>query len=111
MKENWIKINDEIFYIREVVIQLSVMSHAIIDISFDIKKYKQYSDIFFNKYEIGKKFDIVGKEFEGRGIFIKAIDVGQNIMNVSLKCDYLDHKDISDRRDEAIDVVLHKDKS
>ena len=82
---NWIKIDNETFYVKEVMIQLSVMAHATIDLSFDIKSYPSYSDIFFNMYERGSKFNIVAKEFEGKGIMIKAVDVGSKIMNISLK--------------------------
>jgi hypothetical protein len=38
---------------------------------------------------------------------IKAVDVGSKIMNISLKCDLLNHKDISERRDEIIEEVLN----
>jgi hypothetical protein len=104
---NWIKIDNETFYVKEVMIQLTVMAHATIDLSFDIKSYPSYSDIFFNMYEKGSKFNIVAKEFEGKGIMIKAVDVGSKIMNISLKCDLLNHKDISERRDEIIEEVLN----
>ena len=44
---NWIKIDNETFYVKEVMVQLTVMAHATIDLSFDIKSYPSYSDIFF----------------------------------------------------------------
>ena len=51
MKESWIKINNETFFIKDMTIQLSLGSHASLQLSFDIKRYPNYSDIFFNKYE------------------------------------------------------------
>jgi hypothetical protein len=113
MKESWIKINKEIFLIKDMVIQLSMVrlkkfgSHASLQLSFDIKTYQEYTDIFFSKYENREKFDIVGKEFEAKGTIIKTIDVDKNTMIVSLRCDLLNHKDISERREEIIDKVLN----
>jgi len=107
MKESWIKINKEIFFIKDIIIQLSIGSHASLQLSFDIKTYQKYTDIFFSKYENREKFDIVGKEFEAKGTIIKTIDVDKNTMIVSLRCDLLNHKDISERREEIIDKVLN----
>ena len=45
--DNWIKINDETFYVEEISMQLTIGAHASIEISLDIIKYPQYSDIFF----------------------------------------------------------------
>ena len=107
MKESWIKINKEIFFIKDIKIQLSIGSHASLKLSFDIKIYQKYTDIFFGMYENREKFDIVGKEFEAKGTIIKTIDVDKNTMIVSLRCDLLNHKDISERREEIIDKVLN----
>jgi len=107
MKESWIKINKEIFFIKDIIIQLSIGSHASLQLSFDIKIYQKYTDIFFGMYENRDKFDIVGKEFEAKGTIIKTIDVDKNTMIVSLRCDLLNHKDISERREEIIDKVLN----
>jgi hypothetical protein len=107
MKESWIKINNETFFIKEMTIQLSIGSHASISLSFDINKYPNYSSIFFNKYENKEKFNIIGKEFEAKGTIIKTIDTDRNTMNTSLRCDLLNHKDISERREEIIDEVLN----
>ena len=63
MKESWIKINNETFFIKEMMIQLSIGSHASLQLSFDIKKYPKYSDIFFNKYENKEKFREYIKEW------------------------------------------------
>ena len=111
MKESWIKINNETFFIKEMMIQLSIGSHASLQLSFDIKKYPKYSDIFFNKYENKEKFNIVGKEFEAKGTIIKTIDTDKNTMNTSLRCDLLNHKDISERREEIIDEVLNNEQN
>ena len=36
----WVKINNDIYHIKDCVVQLSVMSHATINIEIDLKKYK-----------------------------------------------------------------------
>jgi len=111
MRESWIKINDETFFIKDMTIQLSIGSHASLQLSFDIKKYPNYSNIFFNKYENREKFNIVGKDFEAKGTIIKTIDIDTNTMNTSLRCDLLNHKDISERREEIIDEVLNNEQN
>jgi len=111
MKESWIKINDEIFFIKDMSIQLSIGTHATLELSFDIKTYPNYSNIFFNKYENRDKFNIVGKDFEAKGTIIKTIDIDTNTMNTSLRCDLLNHKDISERREEIIDKVLNNEQN
>jgi len=111
MRESWIKINDETFFIKDMSIQLSIGTHATLELSFDIKKYPNYSNIFFNKYENREKFNIVGKDFEAKGTIIKTIDIDTNTMNTSLRCDLLNHKDISERREEIIDKVLNNEQN
>jgi hypothetical protein len=105
----WVKINNEIYFIKDCVVQLSVMSHATINIEFDLKKYPTYSDIFFNMYDIGVKFDLIGRDFDGKGTQIKSIDCNSSTMNMSLRCDILNPSNISERRDEIIDDLLNND--
>lgn len=111
MRESWIKINDETFLIKDMSIQLSIGSHATLELSFDIKTNPTYSNIFFNKYENREKFNIVGRDFEAKGTIIKTIDIDSNTMNTSLRCDLLNHKDISERREEIIDEVLNNEQN
>jgi len=105
----WVKINNEIYFIKDCVVQLSVMSHATINIEFDLKKYPTYSDIFFNMYDSGVKFDLIGRDFDGKGTQIKSIDCNSSTMNMSLRCDILNPSNISERRDEIIDDLLNND--
>jgi hypothetical protein len=107
MAESWIKINDEIFYTKDISIQLSIGSHASLSLTFDINKYPSYSNIFFTKYDGREKFNIVGKDFEAKGTIIKTIDIDKSTMIVSVRCDLLNHKDISERREEILDKVLN----
>jgi len=111
MRESCIKINNESFFIKDASIQLSIGSHASLHLFFDIKKHSKYSNIFFNKYEMSEKFDIIGKEFEAKGTIIKTIDIDNTTMNISLRCDLLNHKDISEQREEIIDEVLNNEQN
>lgn len=109
---NWIKIENDIFFIKEISVQLSVGSHASVDISFDRNLYPDYEGIFFKKYEDGGKFNIIGKTFESKGSLIKSIDIDTNFVNLSIRCDILNPSNILERRDEIIEEVLNnKDKS
>ena len=47
----WVKIKDEVFYIEDISMQLTIGAHSSIDMSIDLQKYPEYSDIFFNKFE------------------------------------------------------------
>ncbi len=106
--QNWIKLDGAIFYIKDYSAQLSIGSHA----SFEIKleNRKDYSDILFMKFESKSKFNLIGKQFEAKGVHIKGIDVNQNQLTISLRCDILDNRDISERREEIIDEVLNINK-
>ena len=105
--DNWIKINDETFYVEEISMQLTIGAHASIEISLDIIKYPQYSDIFFNKFDKREKFTLVAKSFECRGTLIKTIDIGKKLLNISLKCDYTNQTPIQERREILIDDILN----
>lgn len=107
--DNWIKIEDETFYVEEVSMQLTIGAHASINISLDISKYPDYSDVFFNKFDKSEKFTLVAKSFETRGTLIKTIDIGKKLLNISLKCDYTNQTPIDERRDILINQILNND--
>lgn len=109
MMNNWVKIDGDTFYIKQGSVQLTLGSHATIEIS--VENRKDYSDFFFKKYDSGVKFNLIGKQFDAKGVHIKGIDVDTNQINISLRCDILDNRDISERREEIINEVLNnKDK-
>ena len=104
---DWIKIDSDVFYIKNRSIQLSLGSHASIIITMDINKYPSYEQYFFRKFNNHNKFDVNGKEFIATGTFIKAIDIDKYIINIFLRCDVLTSANILERRDEFIDDVLN----
>lgn len=106
--EHLIKIGNEIFLINEGSVQLSLGTHATIILNLDIKKHPEYVNIFFKKYEMKEKFNILAKLFSGIGTRIKSIDIDRitNQMNLSLRCDILESKTIDERRNELIDILL-----
>jgi hypothetical protein len=103
----WVKIKDEVFYIEDISMQLTIGAHSNIDMSIDLQKYPEYSDIFFNKFERLEKFNIIAKNFEGRGTVIKRIDIGNKFLNISMRCDYTDMTPIDERREILIDDILN----
>lgn len=105
MMNNWVKIDDEIFYTKNTSVQLTIGSHATIEIS--VENRKDYSDFFFKKYDSGVKFNLIGKQFDAKGVHIKRIDIDSNQINISLRCDILDNRDISERREEIINDILN----
>jgi hypothetical protein len=60
-------------------------------------------------YDSGIKFDLIGRDFDGKGTQIKSIDCNSSTMNMSLRCDILNPSNISERRDEIIDDLLNND--
>jgi hypothetical protein len=58
-------------------------------------------------YDNKTKFDLIGRDFDGRGTQIKSIDCNSTRMNISLRCDILNPSNILERRDEIIDDLLN----
>lgn len=103
--QNWIKLDGTILYIKDYSVQLSLGSHASLEIKLD--NQREYSEMLFLKFESKLKFNLIGKQFEAKGVHIKGIDVSSNQITLSLRCDILDNRDISERREEIIDEVLN----
>lgn len=111
---NWIKINNRIYDVIDISVQLSIGSHATIYLTFDINK--SYHDEFIKMYENQKnyteseyKFQISNSRFIGFGSLIKSIDANfTGRMNITIRCDYLQTLNVQDRRDKFIDEVLNE---
>lgn len=104
---NWIKIDNNIFFIKESNVQLSIGSHAHIEISIDLTSYPQYLQFFFNLFQNHIKFELIHKQYESKGTLIKSVDYDYQSLHLSLRCDYLSMSDISDRRDEIIEDIIN----
>lgn len=104
---NWIKIDNNIIFIKESNVQLSIGSHAHVEISLDSMSYPQYLQFFFNLFQNHRKFELIHKQYESKGTFIKSIDYDSQSLRVSFRCDYLSMSDISDRRDEILADLLN----
>lgn len=110
----WIKINNDIYDVIDVSVQLSIGSHATIHLTFDMDK--SYQDTFIKMYEIQQnctksecKFQISNSRFIGVGSLIKSIDTNfTNRMNLTIRCDYIQTLDIQKRRDKMIDEFLNE---
>jgi hypothetical protein len=103
---NWIKIGENIFEIKDISVQLSLMKHATIYLEIDIAKFPTHYDYFIDKYENRKIFDIHSSKFMAQGCRIKTIDIEfKSKLNLNIICDILD-PDISERRDHLIEEIL-----
>ena len=104
---NWLKIENNTFYVKECDVQLSFEKWAIIYLTLDINAYPKYYDEFINIYEGKKSFDISTVKFAAQNCRIKMMDIdfGKNI-SMSIRCENLDAHDISNRRDTIIDDIL-----
>lgn len=111
MNNDWIKIDDDIIYVKEynVSVQFSIMSHAVIDIALDLVQYPQYLNYFFNLFQNHSKFNLSTKKFIGKGTLIKSVDYDLDFLHISMRCDLLETSDISERRDEIIDNLLNNE--
>lgn len=109
-KENitWVKIDNDIFDVVDVTVQLSIGSHTTTYISLDINKNTNYLKYFTNLYENHSSFTMSSIKFIAPGSLIKSIDVDfDSNMNISIKSDVFNPINIQERRDEMIDEILN----
>jgi len=104
---NWLKIANDTFYVKECDVQLSFESWAILYLTLDISTYPKYYDEFINIYEGRKSFDICTIKFAAQKCRIKTMDIdfGKKI-SMSIRCENLDAHNLSERRDGIIDDIL-----
>lgn len=108
-----IKIDNEIFEIVESSVEFTTGVHATIYIKFDITNHNEYLTHFTKMFEEQKlsmkKFTTVSNEFQALGCIIKSIDTNfKTVVNLTLRCDLLNLRDLETRRNEIIDEILNK---
>ena len=89
-KENiiWVKIDNDVFDVIDVTVQLSIGSHTTTYISLDINKNPNYLKYFTNLYENHSSFTMSSIKFVAPGSLIKSIDVDfDSNMNLTIKSD------------------------
>ena len=109
-KENitWVKIDNDIFDVVDVTVQLSIGSHTTTYISLDINKNTNYLKYFTNLYENHSSFTMSSIKFVAPGYLIKSFDVDfDSNMNITIKSDVFNPVNIQERRDEMIDEILN----
>lgn len=112
-----IKIDNDSFEIKESSVEFTTGVHATVYIKFDIRNHQEYLSHFMKMYEgqkngTLKKFNTLTNEFEALGCLIKSIDTNfKSIVNLTLRCDLLNYKDLQKRRDEIIEDILNKDQT
>ncbi len=105
-----VKICNEIFNCLEGSVQLSLGSHATINLKFDLNKYPNYELFFIKIYESDKIFEMTSSNFESIGCKIKKVDIDylNKKMEISIHSDLLESKDLSKRREDIINDLLQK---
>ena len=116
---SWLKIDDKYFNTERINTQLSIGSHANINIALNSINNPDSYSFFTNWFDSSSvrigyasqyKKEISCKNFDAMGCFIKAIDFDPNtkIINVDLSCDYLQNANISERREVKLDELLNQ---
>lgn len=122
MVSNWVKINGELFNIKNIGAQWNIThqniswknvnSYASGRSSCDITIIFNHSDSskIFQIFENREKFNMVNSEMVADGCYIKTIDMDPINMSltVDITSDYVKLKDLSDIRDEKINQILDK---
>jgi hypothetical protein len=119
MIDSWMKIDDSCFDVNIISTQLSIGSHANLNISLNTIKNPDCYGFFTNWFDSSSirtgyasqyKKDISCKNFDSKGCFIKAIDFdpNTNTLSVDVSCDYLQTANVSERRDSKIDELLNE---
>jgi hypothetical protein len=104
----WIKIEEDIFYISNINVQFTIMSHANISLYIDIQKYPEYYDYFSNKYDNWNTFIIINNKFIASNCVIKSMDViFKTKLHLEILCDVID-TDIVERREEILNQILNE---
>lgn len=123
----WIKINDRNFTVIDISLQYTISGRSPYDTgvtSCDIilslntsigsPDYDYIMNIYDNSYKsVGVsdyKFEIISDGFKSIGCIIKSIeyDPNKNILTLDIISDYVQAKDLSDRRNDIIDQILDK---
>jgi hypothetical protein len=113
--KKWVKISNEYFDVDLMNTQLSIGSHANINLTLNTINNPQAYNFFTSWFDTSLtttadnyKKNISCKDFDSKGCFIKSIDFDPNskILIVDICCDYVETANISERRDSKIDDIL-----
>lgn len=109
----WIKIENEIFYISDLISQYHVVdyttSRCSIIIDIDIIKYPNYLPHFIKMYESKKSFVMSNNSFVANACLIKSLDIiFRERITLNIICNKIDSS-IDDVRDGIIDDILNND--
>lgn len=88
--------------------QLSIGSHATMYYSFDLTKYPNYKDIFIERYNNRKRFDIKSNKYIAFNNIIKYIDLDltNNTLGITTRCDVLEIIPMDERRAVILEELL-----
>lgn len=121
----WFKINDRNFTAIDISLQYTITGRTpysagvtscdiVLSLNAPIGSpdYNYIMNIYDNSYSYTSdyKFEIISDNFKSFGCIIKSInsDPVNNTLTLDIISDYVQTKDLSDRRDEIIDYILDK---
>lgn len=125
----WFKINDRNFTASLISVQYRIEEtlgyipgfrnprSKSCDITVEITQpskidYDFLIDLWENPNQITSqcKFDFTSADFSAGGCLIKSISIDDSNIKLEIISDYIKAKDLVDRRDEIIDLILNKEK-
>ena len=101
-----IKIDSETYEYHDAQCQLTLGTHAVIYITFDIIKNSEYKQKLIFLYESKKKFDIISSKFLSRSNTIKMMDLSNKFLTLQIKSEILETIPQDERREEIINDIL-----
>jgi hypothetical protein len=103
-----IKLDGDVYEYHDVQCQLTFGTHATLYISFDLSVNPNYKSKLISLYESDKNFDIISNKFTSKSNRIKFFDLDNNkqILNITIKADYLETIPQDKRRDTIIEDLL-----
>lgn len=104
-----VKIDEDIYYTKVLMIQPTLGIHATIYITFDISTHPDYKEYFFDLFDNRKTFKIITTKTISIDCKISSIDydINQSNLNLTIKTDMLRNIDTQERRDEIIDDIIN----
>lgn len=101
------KIDDKIFECIDGHCQLSLGSHATLAYSFDLDKHPDYQKYFMNRFHNNERFDIVSTKYFAKSTIIKLLDLDNNRLNLTMRCDVLQTLTPDERREDILNDLLN----
>jgi hypothetical protein len=102
-----IKINNDTFIYSDGGCQLSFGSHATLHYTFDLHKYHQYKHDLLTLFDSRIRFDIVSTKYIAKSTIIKTLDIDNNFLTLTMKCEVINALNTDERREDLLEELLN----